>query len=231
MNTNRTVHLVVVAHPDDEILGFGASGAKFAARGDLVQTIFMCGGVDARTQRPSDRELTDDIEAALATVGFASAIFGSFPNIRMNSVPHIELVQFVEAQIEHFQPDHIFTHHPGDINDDHRHTAHACLAAARLPQRKTGLKAIKSINFMEIASATDWSYPVEAPAFQPNMFVEIGDFIDKKLAALACYRDVMRPYPHPRSDEAIRACAVSRGASAGLDRAEAFETIFSLPFD
>ena len=58
------VNLVVVAHPDDEILGFGATGAKLVAAGEIVQPIILCGNVDARTQRPTDERLMADIAAA-----------------------------------------------------------------------------------------------------------------------------------------------------------------------
>ena len=42
--------------------------------------------------------------------------------------------------------------------------------------------------------------------FQPNTWVEVGkDGVDAKVKALSMYRGVMRPYPHPRSAEAIAA--------------------------
>ena len=81
-------NLVVVAHPDDEILGFGATGAKLAKEGDTVQPVILCGSVDARTNRPTDVQLHEDILAANRLAGFAEPVLGTFPNIRMNSVPH-----------------------------------------------------------------------------------------------------------------------------------------------
>lgn len=225
------VNLVVVSHPDDEILGFGGAGAKFASRGERVQPVILCGQVDIRTQRPSDDELAEDIAKANSTVGFEAPVLGNFPNIRLNTVPHVELVQFIEAQIEAFAPTRIFTHHPGDLNDDHVQVARACFAAARLFQRREAMPPLQSLHCMEIPSATDWSFPALGPTFEPNEYVSIDATLDRKLAALACYRKVMRPFPHPRSDEIIRGLAALRGGECGRGFAEAFQTVFSSKLD
>lgn len=221
------VNLVVAAHPDDEVLGFGGTGAKFVARGESVQPVLLCGGVDVRTHRPTDAELASDIDRACATIGFPAPVLGDFPNIRLNTVPHLELVQFIERQIVAFQPTRIFTHHPADLNDDHNFVSRACLAAARLWQRRDDVLPLESLHFMEIPSSSDWAFPHVRPPFQPNEYVEIGDFLETKLAALACYRNVMRPFPHPRSIEAVRGLAAVRGGESGLHYAEAFQTVFS----
>ena len=216
---------MVVAHPDDEILGFGGTGAKLTAAGDIVQPVILCGNVDARTERPADEELFADMMAANRRVGFQPPVLGDFPNIRMNSVDHIDIVQFIEKQIAEFQPHRIFTHHPSDLNDDHKQVNRAALAAARLFQRRRDVRPLEELALMEIPSSTDWSFG-EQPGFVPNSFVEIGAFLDVKIEALRCYRNVMRDYPHPRSPEVLRGLAVIRGAQAGLQLAEAFQTVF-----
>ena len=222
-----SVNLVVVAHPDDEILGFGATGAKLSAQGEVVQPIILCGSVDARTKRPTNEQLYADMMAANRTVGFADPVLGEFPNIRMNTVDHLALVQFVEAQVLRFQPKRIFTHHPGDLNDDHKQVFGAASAAARLFQRRSDVRPLESLHLMEVPSSTDWAFPgAQGDGFIPNTFVEVGDFIDRKLEALGCYTNVMRDFPHSRSPEALRGLAAVRGAQCGLGYAEAFQTIF-----
>ena len=63
--------------------------------------------------------------------------------------------------------------------------------------------------------------------FMPNTYVEVGkERIELKIKALAAHRGVMRPYPHPRSAEAIMGLAAYRGAESGCDYAEAFECAF-----
>ncbi len=221
------VNLVVVSHPDDEILGFGGTGAKLAAAGEVVQPVILCGGVDARTRRPSNEELFADMSEANRRLGFSQPICGDFPNIRMNTVGHLDLVQFIEEQVLALQPHRIFTHHPSDLNDDHKQVCRAALAAARLFQRRADVRPLEQLSLMEIPSATDWAFPAggEAP-FSPNLFVGIADTLELKIEALGCYRNVMRDFPHPRSIEALRGLAAMRGAQAGIGFAEAFQTVF-----
>jgi LmbE family N-acetylglucosaminyl deacetylase len=217
----------VVAHPDDEVLGAGGFASRMASQGVTVQAAILCGQVTARALRPADGDLDNDLREAARTLGMLPPLLGDFPNIRMNTVPHLDLVQFVEGAIEAARADLIITHHPGDLNDDHRQVSGATQAAARLPQRRSDLSPVRSLHFMEVQSSTDWAYPPSDGGFTPNSFIELGkDHLEKKLAALACYRDVMRPYPHPRSSEAIRGLAQVRGAQAGMIYAESFDTRF-----
>lgn len=222
----KIVNLVVVAHPDDEILGFGATGAKLARAGEIVQTVILCGDVNVRSKKPRDEELLADIGAANALVGFNEPVLGRFPNIRMNTVDHVDIVRFIEEQIQKYEPERIFTHHPADLNNDHVQVAYACLAASRLFQRRSDVRAIRGLHLMEVQSATDWSFGVEKVLFTPNLFIEINNELEQKIEALSCYRSVMREYPHPRSPEAIRGLAAYRGGQSGQKFSEAFQTVF-----
>lgn len=222
--------IVVVAHPDDEILGFGATGAKLVREGSIIQPVILCGNVDVRHKRPSDNELYQDMISANQILGFEEPVLGNFPNIRMNNVDHLDIVQFIEKQILKFRPVRIFTHHPSDLNDDHCQIAKACMAASRYYQRRKDIPALKSLSFMEIQSATDWGFEASGDSFKPNHYVEITEEIDLKLKALACYRNVMRDFPHPRSLEAIKGLAAYRGGQSGQKYSEAFQTIFQQGF-
>lgn len=216
--------LVVVAHPDDEVLGFGASAFRLTSSGHTVHSAILAGDADARTRRPSLSDLHADTDEAHKALGLEPPMRGGFPNIKLNSVPHLDLVQFIEGAIRAASPDVVVTLHPGDINDDHHQVSVACQAAARLPQRDPTQKTIRALLFMEVLSSTEWAINPRGGAFSPNIFHPVGaDAVTAKIEALAKYRDVMRPYPHPRSTEAIQALATLRGAQAGMDRAEAFE--------
>ena len=216
--------LVVVAHPDDDVLGIGGTAYRLTERGTRVRAAILCGQVGARGQRPNDENLNIDMRRATEILGMDEPILGDFPNIRMNTVDHLELVQFVEQAIRETQASHIFTSHPADLNDDHRQVSLATQAAVRLAQRGHAVPSLRSLHYMEILSATDWAFR-GTDSFQPDSFFEIEhDGLKAKKAALAEYRGVMRPFPHPRSDEGLEGLATVRGATAGMNLAEAFQT-------
>ncbi len=224
--SEKTVNLVVVAHPDDEILGFGGAGSELVKQAETVQPLILSGMVDARTLRPSDEKLLADIIRANKYLGFEKPILGPFPNIRMNNVDHIEIVKYIEKYIEKYNPTRIFTHHPNDLNNDHTQISLACTAAARLFQRREGISPLKELYFMEIQSSTDWSFNTGNNQFQANTFFDIAASVDKKIDALAMYENVMREMPHPRSREAMKSLAVYRGGQSGYKYAEAFQLVF-----
>lgn len=222
------VYLTVTAHPDDEILGFGASAYTLSQQGHKIYNCILSGDVDARQHRPEVGKLYQDTSEAQKIVGAEPAILGNFPNIKFNTVPHLDLVQYIEGVIEKVQPDIIFTHHPYDLNNDHYHTSKACQAAVRLFQRKL-IKPLNALYFMEIPSSTDWAFPVDGQQFRPDTFIEVGEAgLSRKLEALYAYEGVMRNYPHPRSDESIRALAVLRGSQVGRNLCEGFQTAMNV---
>ncbi len=219
--------LVVVAHPDDEVLGAGATMYKLSRKGHMVSVCILVGEAEARCNRPSVEELHDDVTDSLAHLGVTQVIKGSFPNIKLNTIPHLELVQFIERAIDATDAEIVLTHHPADLNNDHLHTSLACQAAVRLFQRRPGVRAIKELLFMEVPSATEWALNKSMQAFAPNTFVEVGkEAVGKKIEALAKYRGVMRDYPHPRSPEVLMGLAAYRGGQAGMEYAEAYESVF-----
>lgn len=218
--------MIVAAHPDDEVLGAGASIRKWTQAGHKVDVCIMCTEARARAFRPGDSELNDDLNAATASLGVGRTFEGTFPNIEMNTVPHIRLVQFIETAIRESEADVVITHHPADTNNDHLQTSLACQEAVRLFQRRPEVKPLREFWYMEVPSCTEWALNTGLNRFQPNLFVEVGkEGVEAKIAALAMYRGVMRPYPHPRSPEAIEGFAAYRGCQSGCDYAEAFEVV------
>ena len=61
--------------------------------------------------------------------------------------------------------------------------------------------------------------------FKPNLYIDITDYLDKKLEALKIYDTELDALPFPRSLEAIKAQAIIRGTEAGVLYAEAFRVI------
>ncbi len=220
-------YLFIVAHPDDEVLGAGGTIGKLTGEGNKAEVCILCGEAGARKNRPETDKLHKDIIRCNKILGVKRVFLGSFPNIEFNRVPHLKLVQFIEGIIKTTQPDVIITHYPGDLNNDHYQTSIACQAAVRLFQRNSNINPIKELDFMEVPSSTEWGLNTSLRPFTPNLFVELKEEgIDRKLKALSQYEGVMREFPHPRSDTAIKGLAAYRGCQAGMVYAEGFETVF-----
>lgn len=219
-------YLLVVAHPDDEVLGAGASIWNWTRNGDVVDVVLMCTEAKARAFRPGDEELNSDLDESAAYLGINKKYEATFPNIEMNTVPHLKLVQFIESAIKESEPDIIITHHPADTNNDHLQTSMACQEAIRLFQRRPEVKRVKEFWYMEVPSCTEWAINNAFNLFRPNCYVEVGkEGVDAKIKALSMYRGVMRPYPHPRSAEYIIGLAAMRGGQWGQNYSEAFEVV------
>jgi LmbE family N-acetylglucosaminyl deacetylase len=221
-------YLLVVSHPDDEVLGAGGLIWRLSSQGYAVNLCILSGSVSARFLKPPNNELNQNLIDSCKFLGVKNIKVGNFPNIEFNIIPHIKLVEFIEGAISEFEPTTVITHHPSDLNNDHYFTSIAVQAAIRLPQRQSGIKPIEELLFMEVLSSTEWNINDSFNVFKPNYFVEIGkDGLEKKISALKIYKNVSRPFPHPRSKEAISGLAAYRGGQSGLNYAEAFQLVFS----
>lgn len=219
-------YLLVVAHPDDEVLGAGASIYKWTSEGHNVNVCIMSTDAKARAFRPDDEELNSNLNESSDFLGISDKYENTFPNIEMNTIPHLHLVQAIERAIQDSMPDIVITHHPADTNNDHLQTSLACQEAIRLHQRRPEFKHIREVWYMEVPSCTEWAINSAFRKFEPNCYVEVGEScVDAKIKALGMYRGVMRPYPHPRSAEYIKGLAAIRGSEWGLNYAEAFQIV------
>jgi LmbE family N-acetylglucosaminyl deacetylase len=215
--------LVIAAHPDDEVLGCGATMAKHAAAGDKVHVLIMAEGLTARdstrdrgARTPELGKLAQSARAAAAALGAEPPTLLEFPDNRMDSVDLLDIVKAVEETVARVKPTVVYTHHGSDLNVDHRRVHEAVVTACRpVPGQP-----VKTLLFFEVASSTEWQATGEA--FAPNWFNDVSATMKKKLQALKCYESEMRPWPHARSLEALEALARWRGATAGCEAAEAF---------
>lgn len=218
--------LVIAAHPDDEVLGAGGTIVKHSMNGDEVFLCILSSHAGARKVKPEQKKFISQIRRASKILGVRDIQQFDYPNIRMNTIPTIELVQAIESAIIRFKPNIVYTHHGGDLNEDHRIIFSATMAAIRLPERhpqeNLPRTMIREVLTYEVLSSTEWSTPIPSTAFSPNVFVDITDTIDEKIESLKEYPETLLKPPHPRSIETIHALARLRGSQAGLMYAEAF---------
>jgi len=219
MNSSPEIVLAMVAHPDDEVLGAGGTLARHAAAGDAVHIAFLADGVSARGDNSAAaKRRVEAARKAASQLGAREPRFLGFRDNRLDSTDLLDVTRAIEGVIAAVKPTVVYTHHAGDLNIDHIVCHRAVLTTCRpLPG-----SAIRRIYAMEVPSSTEWPAPVHSNAFVPSRFVDISALQKIKRAALEAYSEEMRPFPHPRSFEAIEALAIWRGAGAGLKAAEAF---------
>jgi len=212
--------LVVAAHPDDEVLGCGGTMAAHAARGDEVHIAILAQGLTSRgaASQAEFERLHAAAAQAQTILGASTLALFDFPDNRMDTVALLDVVKVVEGLIEQYRPSTVYTHFAADLNIDHRRTHEAVITACRpLPGHP-----VERVLCFEVPSSSEWLPASSGQPFVPNWFNSIELTLDKKLAALAAYAGEMRPFPHPRSLEAVGHLAAWRGASAGFGAAEAF---------
>ena len=219
--------LVVAAHPDDEVLGCGATMARITSEGGIVQTIFLADGESSRfpVSEIGAPKVVARILARKNAANSAATILGSLPpkffdlpDNRMDIVPMLEIAKIIEEEIAIFKPLQVITHFSGDLNVDHQKVHEAVLIATR-PQ---GESCVGEVISFELPSSTEWRPPGSCQFFSPNLFIDVTGFEGQKFAALEAYEAEMRAFPHPRSKEAIMSLMKWRGASSNLISAEAF---------
>lgn len=219
------IALVVAAHPDDEVLGCGATIARLATEGWQVHVLIVAEGATSRSaerdpsmHRGALSDLAKCAEAANGILGSNSIKLCALPDNRMDGVVLLDVVKLVEAEIERYKPSLVLTHHAGDVNVDHRVLHDAVIAACR-PQPQ---HPVKNLLFFEVPSSTEWRPAASGMHFSPNYFYDVTDYLAQKLEALRAYESEMRSFPHPRSIEAVEHLARWRGATIGCEAAEAF---------
>ncbi len=205
--------LIIAAHPDDEVIGCGGTIARHSALGDDVYVLIVSEGVSAQYQDKA-RFLKLRREACLKAsecLGVKKVFFKDFPDAKLDSISQIEINKAIEEIIEKVKPQRIYTHHWSDLHKDHVKVHECSVVAAR--------KRIKEIFCYEILGNMNKR---GKDVFLPNYYVDIENYIKKKLNALSFYETEIKKFPEPFSKEAIETLAKYRGIESGLNSAEAF---------
>ncbi len=218
--------MVVVAHPDDEVLGCGGTIAKYANNNEIYVAILGEGVSSRYAQRGEARrnellELQKQSRKAGKLLGAKENFFFNLPDNRFDTVPFLEIVKKIESIIVKVKPERIYTHHSGDLNIDHRITFQAVLTGTR----PTGDCSVREIYAFEVPSSTEWSFQKLGDVFTPNVFEDISRTIEVKLEALKMYESEIRKYPHPRSLRALNIIAQRWGIVVGKEYVEPFALI------
>lgn len=212
--------LIVSPHMDDEVLGCGGIISKHS-RSDRIWVVFVANRVYDHifSAQKNYVEKSHAMESKKA-LGYHEAIFLDMADERLDSCVQ-EIIIPLEKLTQKIKPHVVYLPFRGDNNQDHR----AVFDASRVVLRPSAVPFVNTIRMYEVPSSTEQSPPLLENAFIPNYYADIGGVIKKKIAAMKCYSTEQRPYPHPRSPDAIKILAQKRGIEIGFKYAEAFMTI------
>ena len=223
--------LVVLAHPDDEVLGCGGLIKLSINQRKKVRVVILGEGSSCRWsfEKLNSEEVRKTItqrktfaKNSFNILGVDDYIFYDLPCGRFDTIPLIDITKKIENEINLFKPDTIITHFKDDTNSDHRVTFNAMNIASRPIPNST----IKNILCCEILSSTEWRF---SETFQPNIFVDISNTIQDKINAFECYYETEgQPFPFPRCEKSIKVLANYRGIQSSLNYAEAFILVRSV---
>jgi len=226
--------LIVAAHPDDEVLGCGGTIRRFRNTGCEVGVFILGKGPTSREPDSTPGRLqeikdTTSLETKAVSrllsyelVDYPEVSWPDFKDNRFDTLPNLDVTKVVEAALESYRPDVVFTHWFWDLNVDH----HAVSRAVATATRPYPGQVVKEVYQFETPSSTEWGTAVGA--FKPNVFIDISSVLGLKISAFEIYKSEVRDAPHPRSFESLRARAVHWGSKVGVGAAEAFILVRSV---
>lgn len=215
--------LVIGAHPDDETFSMGGTIAKFSSNGDEINVLILTDGSSAQYKEYQKmiEKKKKEAQKAMDILGVSNVQFGTLPDMKLDTIPHVQINKVIEEKIHDLQPDYVFSHHWGDLNKDHRRVFESTMVATR----PVSSSSVKRIYCYEIPSSTEWQSTNSSNRFNPTSYTDISDYLEIKIRAVRCYESEIRQYPHPRSPEAIKIYAQRNGIIIGKEAAERFVLI------
>jgi N-acetylglucosamine malate deacetylase 1 len=214
--------IFIAAHPDDETLGCGGTILKHKKNGDrifwlIVTNLTKVGGFETRTI--NQRQI--EIEKVSKEYDFDGVFKLDIPTMSLSSGSITKLIPNISNIFNKIRPEIIYTMNRSDAHSDHRiifDAVMACTKSFRYP-------FVKRVLMYECLSETEFAPMLSEKIFQPNYFIDITNFMDKKIEIMKIYKSELGEHPFPRSIKNIKALGTFRGASVGVKYAESFQLI------
>lgn len=214
--------LVVAVHPDDETLGCGGALQRHKDSGDEIHWL-ICTSIKEEDGFSLEKikQRNDEINTVSNMYDFDSVNSLELSTMKVDQYGVKIIVDSISDILIKIQPNIIYLPFKGDVHSDHKaisSAVYSCTKSFRHPY-------IKKIYMMETLSETEFSLSLSGDSFIPNVFVDITNYMDKKIDILKVYEGEVGQHPFPRSEDNVRALATCRGATSGCVYAESFMLI------
>ena len=210
---------IITPHPDDETLGCGGTILKHGAVGDSLHWFIITGMTEEQGFSTHEiKKRQEEIEQVKQIYGFEITNSLNLPTMQLDEISLRDMINAISKVLLKVKPQIKYLPNRSDVHSDHRivfHAAWSCCKTFRFP-------FVQRILMYEIPSETDFAPPLPETAFLPNIFSDISQYLEKKIEIMQVYKGEMKEHPFPRSEQNIRSLATVRGATAGVEYAEAF---------
>jgi len=221
--------LVIAPHADDEVFGCGGTMARLKDLGSKIYVIVASVGDVIHYNTEDKKMVKGDIRfnefknamEYLQIDDYEVLYKDTEKHLRLDVMPRKDLVSMFEKEaklsIDRIKPNIIIL--PAfSYNQDHEAVFRAGFTATRphLPDVKPFQRIVLSCDNPSIS----WS--LEREKFHPNFYVDITNYLDKKLKAISFHKSQLKPSIHHASVDNIEMLAKIRGREISIEAAEAF---------
>jgi len=217
--------IVISAHPDDEILGAGGTLIRHRNAGDEIYWIIVTNvSEDAGFTKERVESRQKEIEKVAVLLKIKKTFKLDYPTATLTDKEMIDMVPRIAKIFNEVEPEIFYSLNRSDAHSDHRvvfNAGMACTKSFRHPY-------LREVLMYECISETEFAPMLSEKVFQPNYYIDISAHMDEKMQLMNIYASEVAEHPFPRSERNIRAVGTFRGATAGVDYAEAFQIIKSL---
>ena len=208
--------LLLAAHPDDEVIGMGATIKKLSKKNEFCLLVLTEGVTSQYTEKKMLQARRNACLKSSKMLGIKNVLFLDFPDNQLDSVPQLKINKKVEEIIRKFRPSVVYSPPPNDLNKDHQKVFESSLVTTR-----PFSSSVKSLLCYELPGM------VRKP-FHPSVYENVEKEFSYKIKGFKMYKSEIMKFPHPRSINAIENLAIYRGTQSGLRKAEAFELVHSI---
>ncbi|MEK5483878.1 MULTISPECIES: PIG-L deacetylase family protein [unclassified Viridibacillus] len=209
--------IIVTPHPDDETLGCGGTLLKYKKENHDLYWLIVTGMGDSFTKERKQKR-QKEIDTVANMYDFKEVFQLDFPAAELDCIPMGDIVGRISQVFSKVKPQIVFTPYPGDIHSDHKVVFDATMSCTKWFR----YPSVERVLAYETLSETDFSIDPDVNGFRPNVYINIGGFLEEKIKIMNIYASEISAFPFPRSEKAIKSLAYLRGAASGYEEAEAF---------